>query len=186
MNVRVGKTQQKIITVLLAGVAFGLCQSARKQWRILTEELPQELEKINRQSLEYGLHRLVDNKYISLEKSGKGIYRAVLTAEGRKHAQIVSLSKLEVKVPKVWDKKWRLVFFDIPEKLRKVRDSLRENLKAIGFMEMQRSVLCFPYPCGNEVIKIVAHYHLADFVHYAVADEVSDSECYQSRFNLKK
>ncbi len=185
MRLRVGKTQQKIITVLFAGLALGLCQSPRKQWQILTKDLPHELEKINKQSIEYGLQRLMSNKYIRLDKRRNGEYRAELTGEGRKRALITSINEIKIKNPKVWDKKWRIVFFDIPEKFRKSRDLFRGALKAIGFVEMQRSVFCFPHPCGKEVIKTAAYYRVADFVHYAVAEELSDPEFYLSHFNLK-
>lgn len=45
-----------------------------------------------------------------------------------------------------WDGGWRIVFFDIPEKLRRHRDFLRACLKAVGFRHFQKSVWVCPLP----------------------------------------
>ncbi|MDO8570161.1 MAG: hypothetical protein Q7R97_01080 [Candidatus Daviesbacteria bacterium] len=39
-----------------------------------------------------------------------------------------------------WDRKWRIVIFDIPEEKRVVRDLFRRNLKKWGFNNLQKSV----------------------------------------------
>ena len=43
------------------------------------------------------------------------------------------LDELSIKNPKNWDKKWRLVIFDIPEKYKEARAALRKKLGDIGF-----------------------------------------------------
>lgn len=44
-----------------------------------------------------------------------------------------------------WDRKWRIVIFDIEEKERKNRDYLRIKLKEVGFGMIQESVWISPY-----------------------------------------
>ena len=39
-----------------------------------------------------------------------------------------------------WDKKWRVVIFDIPETNKRVRQALRETLKVLEFWPLQKSV----------------------------------------------
>lgn len=58
-------------------------------------------------------------------------------------------------VTKPWDKKWRLVSFDIPEKERKKRDQLRCKLEELGFKHFQRSVWISPLPINSHLKKIV-------------------------------
>lgn len=41
---------------------------------------------------------------------------------------------------KDWDKKWRVVIFDIPEEKRVIRNLFRRNLKKWGFKHLQKSV----------------------------------------------
>lgn len=44
-----------------------------------------------------------------------------------------------------WDKKWRIVIFDIEEKQKKTREALRYKLKELGFGMIQESVWITPY-----------------------------------------
>ena len=43
-----------------------------------------------------------------------------------------------------WDKKWRIISFDIPEKYRKIRRYLREYLYLLGFKPIQQSLWISP------------------------------------------
>ena len=45
----------------------------------------------------------------------------------------------------IWDHKWRLVVFDIPEKYATLRDKVRTILKRSGFVKLQQSVWVFPH-----------------------------------------
>src|SRR3989344_7130882 len=45
-----------------------------------------------------------------------------LTAEGEKKLRELELRGYRLKRPKRWDRKWRVIIFDIPEKKRKARD----------------------------------------------------------------
>ncbi len=53
-----------------------------------------------------------------------------------------------------WDKKWRLVLFDIPEKNRLTRDKLRKSLKRFGFKNLQRSAWISPLPTDKKIKQI--------------------------------
>lgn len=178
-----GVLQRKALILLLGGVAFGLCQSPRKQWQII-KDVPKELERCNLQMFEYGLHRLFRDKYITMRDYGNGRYEALLTPEGRNLAEGFSLESLQIKKPDKWDKQWRIVFFDIPERYKRKRDTFRCHLHRLGFREIQRSVFAHPYPCGEEIVKIATYYKLLPNIHYAVADELSDSRRLRSLFQL--
>jgi phenylacetic acid degradation operon negative regulatory protein len=76
----------------------------------------------------------INKKYIKKEKNCKFI----ITGKG--------LKKIQNRYPslylknKKWDGRWRLVIFDISEKHRVVRDTLRKTLKLSGFLPIQKSV----------------------------------------------
>lgn len=50
-----------------------------------------------------------------------------------------------------WDKKWRIVIFDISEKNRLSRDILRDKLFSIGFGRWQESVYITPHSVEQEI-----------------------------------
>lgn len=97
-----------------------------------------------------------------------------LTEAGIKRAEKADLDHLTIPKPSKWDKKWRLVFFDIPEKYKKGRDYFSAKLKEIGFLQLQKSVWIHPYPCRDEIAAIAEQYDLRRFVTF-VETETIDS-----------
>lgn len=183
MKKRIGKVQQKMLILLQAGIGLGLTRSFNKQLKILSE-IPKEFARIQIQGLEYGLHRLYEEKYIRLKDMGNGRYQPYLTKEGRAVASLYTLEEKTIPPPNIWDKKWRVVFFDIPEKRRKSRDAFRYHLKRLGFKEIQKSAFCHPFPCGKEVLQIAQFYKLESFIHYLVASEISNESELRAKFTL--
>ncbi len=91
-----------------------------------------------------GINRL--KKWGYLEEDGKKIY---LTFKGR--TEIIKNIFKNKKNKMKWDRKWRIITFDIPEMSRKDRNFLRRELKWIGFKELQKSVWVYPYEIEKEL-----------------------------------
>lgn len=73
-------------------------------------------------------------------KDGHAYYK--LTSPGKgKVKRIFPLYKLS---EKTWDKKWRIVVFDINDKEKSKRESLRRKLLSLGFGKLQESVYISP------------------------------------------
>lgn len=89
-------------------------------------------------------------KLVAVSPNTDGSYTVTLTDKGKSRNTIARLDSL--KIPnKAWDKKWRIVMFDIPEKHKRLRDYISYHLRKIGFKPLQRSVLIFPYPIDDFV-----------------------------------
>ncbi|MDI6591333.1 MAG: PaaX family transcriptional regulator C-terminal domain-containing protein [Patescibacteria group bacterium] len=74
--------------------------------------------------------------------------------------------------PKHWDGQWYLAVFDIPEKMRRKRDILRENLKKLGFGQLQQSIWISAVNYLGNVEEIIKFYQLQDFVILAQTDKL--------------
>lgn len=74
-----------------------------------------------------------------------------LTKEGKKRAGKYQIDDIEIERPKRWDKKYRLVIFDIPAASKTVRDILRRKLKEWGFYPLQKSVWIHAFDCKEEI-----------------------------------
>lgn len=74
-----------------------------------------------------------------------------ITDSGRKYSKTFDIDRLTLNKPAEWDKKWRLVIFDVPEKHKKAREALRRKLKDLNFVRLQDSVWVTPYPCDDEI-----------------------------------
>ena len=84
-------------------------------------------------------------------KTHRGQIYISLTKEGKKRAGKYLIDDLEIKKPKFWDKKWRIVIFDIPNLTKAKREALRGKLKELGFFKLQQSVWVCPYDCQKEL-----------------------------------
>lgn len=65
---------------------------------------------------------------------------------------------------KAWDRKWRVVIFDIQEKHRRVRDILRRKLRELGFGMVQKSVWISPHDFIHDLREFLEEHHLGDYV----------------------
>ena len=56
-----------------------------------------------------------------------------------------------------WDKKWRVLIFDIPQYRKGMGDKVRMTLRAVGFTRLQDSVWVYPSDCEDLVVLLNAH-----------------------------
>ncbi len=176
--------QQKILLLLLSGLAMGLTRSPRTYFRI-AKNIPEEWKKINKRNLREAIKRLYKSKLIFLNEDEKGNFKMILTKEGKKKALVYNLNTIKIKAPEKWDKKWRVVIFDIPEKKRQARDAIRFHLKQLGFCELQKSVFVFPFDCKNEVEFLVEFYGIVRFVRILFVDSIDNQLHLKTIFKLK-
>ena len=96
------------------------------------------------------LNRLEKQKLVEFdEDNGMQIVR--ITEVGKKRVLRFAIDELAVEKPKIWDGRWYLVSYDIPGKLRRLRNIFREYLQAWGFYLLHESVLLHAYPCQKQV-----------------------------------
>ena len=105
-----------------------------------------------------------------------------LTPKGR--WQVLKYLHLE-KIRKKWDKRWRIVIFDIPEDNKKWRERSRYKLKALGFHALQESVYITPYPVTQELDKYLEDWKLREYFRYITVTEIDDEPELKKKFDLK-
>ena len=178
-----GNLKKKVLLLLLAGLALGLTRSPKKQWWIL-KQIPKEWARVNRQALERAINSLYKSHLVSEKNYKDGTTTLVLSDDGKQKALRFNIDKMEIKKPEKWDKKWRIVMFDIPEKLKRLRDSLRLHFREIGLIELQKSVLVYPYPCSDEIEFILELYNARKHVRFVLAEKIDNELHLKKRFNL--
>lgn len=176
-------TKRKILLLLQAGLALGLSPSPKAHFYIL-KELAKEWREINRQYLYRIIREFYRERLVGWEEKADGSIRITLTEQGRRKILEFKIDELTVRKPTRWDGKWRIVFFDIPEKQRKARDALREKLKELGFCEMQKSVFIYPFSCRDEIDFVVEFFNIRPFVRYAEMIEPTNETGLKLKFNL--
>ncbi|MFA4872788.1 MAG: hypothetical protein WC659_02535 [Patescibacteria group bacterium] len=148
-------------TLLFAGAIVIAGQSPYFSRNILREIKRRGIKSLvddrpTRQKYSNAFSRLRSQGFIIFEKRGQQLFIR-LTDEGRKRAGVFQINDLEIAQPKVWDGKWRVLIFDIPEKTRVKREVLRGKLKELGFYLIQKSVWVHAYQCTEE-LKLLKHF----------------------------
>ncbi|MBI4239883.1 hypothetical protein HY620_02765 [Candidatus Uhrbacteria bacterium] len=120
------------------------------------------------------------------ERERDGIHIYQLSEKGIKKVRKLAGQCLAIEKPKRWDKKWRLVLFDIPESHKYQRDLLQKKLREMGFYPCQKSAWIHPFPCSELIEFLKNLYNIKPFVKLFLVDEMSDGKAiYYFRFLLK-
>lgn len=108
------------------------------------------------QRITQALLRLERNGLIHI--TGEGRKREIhLTQQGEEKIDALYAGAYVIPLPVRWDGRWRIVMFDVPEKRKKVRDTLRMLLRGAGFIHFQDSAWIQPYPCDELVTLLRSH-----------------------------
>ncbi len=105
-----------------------------------------------------------------------------LTPKGRVLLKKHHIEHLTIPKPDVWDGKWRIVIFDIPERLRPSRDALRQKLRSLGFAYLNLSVWVTPYECQTHINALSDYYRVGRYVRYIRADYFDGEDVIKHRF----
>jgi len=126
----------------------------------------------------------VHNAVSRLLKQGLIEFRNGRLGMTEKGSRYLEASALQISRPKKWDRKWRVVIFDIPETSRGKRIALRKKLEQIGFYRLQNSVWVFPFDCEGLIILLKKEYHLGKDVLYMIVDTIEMDSRLKAHFSL--
>jgi hypothetical protein len=180
---KIGSTQQKILLTLLGGVALGFSASPRQYFKTL-RQLKKEWKKIDQRNFNRSILSLSREKLVEEKTLSDGSFKLVLTKNGKTQARRISLfgGAIEFKKSKKWDGKWRMVFFDIPEKDRIFRDILRGHLYDLKFYKLQQSVFVSPYQYEKPILELVSIYHAESYVRVVTATKIDNEAVLKKYF----
>lgn len=137
----------------------------------------------NRNAYSLAISRLRKNGLI---KKDKDIY--YLTTKGEKEAFFCYLKEgknITNKPKHKWDGKWRIIFFDIPEKKRRYRDELRSMLKVLGFKEFQKSIWVSPYKVPEFLKEILWEENIKHYTRLITTNDIEYDKDLKNLFNIK-
>jgi len=177
-------TKRRVMLLLSAGLALSFTRSVYKQKRILNIA-HKEWKNLDRHYLRTIINEFKYHRLVAYKESPDGTIAIVLTERGEKYALRYKLDEITIPTPSHWDGRWRIVMFDIPEKYRFARDSLRNKLNEIGFREVQKSVFIHPYPCHDEIDFIVEVFEIRKYVRFGEMVSLTLEEEFLTQYSLK-
>ncbi len=110
--------------------------------------------------------------------------RYCLTSPGERLLRRWELEDYQIHKPKKWDKKWRMIIFDIPEKKRKIRQQISFLFKQSGLYRLQDSVWVYPYDCEDIIGLLKTDFGIGKDVLYVIADEIENDRHLRDEFGL--
>jgi len=128
------------------------------------------------------LGRLVAKGFVTFEERS-----------GRRYARITERGKqiLELEIQKVahakkrkWDRRWRVVIFDIPERRRSVRVRLRRFMEEYGFVRLQDSVWVYPHDCEDLIALAKANLRIGADALYMIVERIERDKHLREHFAL--
>ena len=175
-------TKQKVLLLLNAGFDFFYVYHPGRKWQIL-ENTYYKWHNINYEALKKELEDLYQSQYIEKQSNLDGSFSIFLTNKGK--IKTLNFKFQDLIKNKKWDRKWRMVIFDVPEKIRQGRNVLRRKIKEIGFYRLQDSVFVFPYECKKEIDTIVKFFRMEKYVQYGILESIDGDFYLKKVFGLK-
>ncbi len=191
METKRGEAVKSILKILLAaGLITVACASPRFSGVMMARILNSEKRKNGlsgkaRKKYYNAFYYLKRNKLLDIKYRGNQMYFS-LSDEGKKKAGKYKIDELEIKKQKQWDKKWRVLIFDIQDIHKAKREALRGKLKELGLFQLQKSVWVCPYEFKKEM-DILRDFFGLDTGEMKVisASEIEADEAIRKYFNLK-
>ncbi|HEY4528295.1 MAG TPA: hypothetical protein VJJ48_00505 [Candidatus Paceibacterota bacterium] len=107
-----------------------------------------------------------------------------LTKLGQERLRKLELLNFRLNKPKKWDKKWRVIIFDIPEKKKKVRDHLTSLFRQTGIKKLQDSVWIYPYDCEDIIALLKTDFGIGKDLLYLIVEELENDKYLREEFGL--
>lgn len=180
---RYGKLEKAVLDTIKAVGVLSVALVAPNALRMFGALPGSKTGYSRKQGVEKAVSRLRDKGLIQFEKTKRGTFLRI-TEKGERVLTRIGQGGRGPRIRPKWDKKWRLVIFDITEQRRSVRDQLRIMLINIGFVKLQDSVWVYPYDCEELVVLLKADFKIGKDVLYIIADAIENDRGLRKEFGL--
>ncbi len=130
------------------------------------------------------IKKLENKKLVEFKNNSRGQKCVTLTEKGIEELNKYKLKEYVLKLPFRWDKKWRVLIFDIKEGKRRVRDQLRRELSGFGFVRLQDSVWVYPYECNEYIVLLKSSFKIGKEILYLVVESIENDRWLKKEFGL--
>lgn len=170
-EIRMTKIRKAILTTVEVAGVISIALMAPKVMVVVDK-----LQRRRDERLKSAVIRLVNKGLLKFDTKG-----VRLTDKGK---QFLLQQGFRAPTPFRWDKKWRVVIFDIPETKQPQRIALRQALQRIGFVKLQNSVWVYPYDCEELITLLKTDYRIGKEVLYMIVDKIERDGEIRRHFDL--
>jgi len=182
---QIGKTQKIILNIIAtAGIisVAVLAPNALQAFGMISKAI----ERKRKYEIKSSLSKLSDRKLVEFQKNKNGHTYARLTEKGEKILRLAEINNYQIKKPKRWDGKWRVITFDIKEERKTTRNKIRHTLRTIGFCQLHKSVWIYPYDCEDLITLLKADFKIGKDLLYMIVWKLEYEKPILNYFKLKR
>ena len=128
------------------------------------------------------LGRLAEKGLVTFVEEGGKRY-ARITEKGERVLQMET-ERTAMAKKKKWDRRWRVVIFDIPERRKTIRVRLRRFMDEYGFVRLQDSVWIYPHDCEDLIALAKADLRVGADVLYMIVERLERDKHLREHFGL--
>jgi DNA-binding transcriptional regulator PaaX len=173
---------EQILLHLYNSIEYGFSYRAKKGL-FIPNRLPIFWKPTYKKDIKEIIRDLNREKFLKKKQNYDGSITVYITEKGKLRALSLRFKKLKDKKA-IWDKKWRMVAFDIPEEFKKGRNALRYRLRMAGFCELQESLFLHPHDCKKEIDDFVKIFKLEKYVRFALLDFIDNQDWLKKLYKL--
>ena len=143
--------------------------------------------RYSKKQIQGAIHTLKSRKLVEIIQEGDEKFKVQLTNTGIKRIKEFCFEAMRIKKPKQWDKKWRVLIFDIPTKPKiynQARNALRAKIKDLGFFQMQKSVWVYPYECEDEILFVAELFQVQKHIEILTVEKLLHEDKIKKVFRL--
>jgi len=177
-------TKFLLMTIAVGGVAFA---GALLPALISVTSNCKQSKRFSKKQIRSTFGLLKQRKLIEIVREKDGKTRVNLTNKGHARIKEFCFEELKISKTKQWDKKWRILIYDIPTKPKiynKAREALRNKIKEIGFIQLQKSVWVCPYECEDEILFLTECYSVTKFIEILTVEKMLHEDQLKRKFEL--
>jgi len=176
----VTKTALALLMVGGGIVALALVPGLGAALRLLDPNPRKAMRKIER-----ALKNLANDGEVEVDVHGKR-KRYRITPSGTQKLARLEFEAYQPPRFKSWDKKWRVVCFDIPETEKYTRTLFQTKLSELGFYRLQNSVFVTPHNCKELIMLADRAFDLKTCVRVILAEAIDNEQHLLNFFKLKR
>lgn len=140
-------------------------------------------KRFNIPYLKRTVRRLEKQKLVEINED-EGVQIVKISEQGKRRILRYAIDELSIEKPRVWDREWRLISYDIPGNLKTLRNVFREYLLAWGFFPLHESVLLHAYPCERQVEFLREYLGVGKYVRIFSVSRIENDELFRDFFGV--
>lgn len=181
-----GKTREVLLGIMLLGGGFMVPGASRFMYSRIAKRLAGTDSPAEQAIKARRLKELASRRLISVKPVGAHKVEVTLTGEGKKLVKLYQFDDLKLPKLSKWDKKWRVITYDIPVRQRKASLALSAKFHKLGMFRIQKSIWVYPYDCKDDIDAICAIFDINPDNHvlYLVSDKIPREADARKHFDL--